>query len=112
LSAAGHHNLCELAGEIVAFCHEPSGKIRGFLVRCDAGEAAVVPVLGDALPRLQRGQKIWVKGSLQSEPIGQRYPLVFVKVRWLEVLKPKGGNHEPSTSATQAPRESGDLTCR
>jgi hypothetical protein len=103
--------LCELIGTVEAFCHAPSGKIRGFLVRCDAGEAAVVPVLGDALPRLQRGTRIWAKGTLQSEPIGQRYPLVFLKVRWIQIITPKGGNHEQPSTPTETPAMAGRVTC-
>jgi hypothetical protein len=86
MSEPGHHNVCELIGEVEDFCRGPSGHIRGVLVHVDTGQAALVPVLAEALPRLQRGQRIAARGTLQSEPIGQRYPLVYLWARTIEVL--------------------------
>ena len=102
MSAAGDHNTCEVIGTVQAFCRGPGGVIRGFLVQIDTGTPALVPVLSDTRPWLQRGARVFAKGSLQSEPVsGQSYPLVYLLAQWIEVITPKGARpRESSTSET------------
>jgi len=53
----------------------------------DAGEPALIPILAATCPRVAKGTRLWVRGSLQTVPEpGQRYPLLAVVARVIEVV--------------------------
>ena len=72
-----------------AFCRGLDGHIRGVMLRVDIGEPALIPVLVTKdMPRLARGQHVFVKGHLQSERVaGALYPLVCVMATYLVLVK-------------------------
>jgi hypothetical protein len=82
-----------LVGRVDGLCRDAGGRTRGLMVWVDTGVPALIPVLGTNFPRAAKGDKVWVRGTIESHPeSGQKYPLLCVVARVIDVLKPKGAS--------------------
>jgi hypothetical protein len=85
-STPGHHNLVELIADVWEVVHVV-GKIKGVTVVVNTGESALIPIIADAYPEgLARGDRLSIKGMLQTEKIGEKY-LHYVRPLHLERLR-------------------------
>jgi hypothetical protein len=79
----------EICGTVEGFYRAPSGVIAGVMLRVHVEELALIPVLAQNLPRVARGQKLFIRGWLATERLpGERWPLLGVMARTIEVLPP------------------------
>jgi hypothetical protein len=92
MSTPGHFNQVELIADVWEVVHVV-GKIKGVTVVVHTGESTLVPIIADTYPPgLARGDRLWIKGTLQTEKIGEKY-LHYVRPRHVEVLKRGGKGH-------------------
>jgi hypothetical protein len=92
MSAPGHHNVVEVCGEVQRFYRSPLGVIAGVLLQVHVDEPAAVVVVAKtmAMPKVHKGQRLFIRGQLASEHIpGQPWPLLCVMAKSIEVLKPR-----------------------
>ena len=89
MSEPAHHNRVELCGAVEGLYRQPNGRTAGVMLKVVVEEEALIVVMVKDLPRVAKGQRLFVRGTLVTvaEP-GQRYPLVAVLARTVDVLKP------------------------
>jgi hypothetical protein len=78
----------ELCGTVEGFYRAPNGLIAGVMLRVHVEEPALIPVLAKDLPRVAKGQKLFIRGWLATERLpGEKWPLLGVMARTIEVLR-------------------------
>jgi hypothetical protein len=104
-SKPAHFNDVVLQGEVCDFYRDPLGRILGLVVEVaiDDAPARVPVVLSHKGPRFDRGDLVWLRGTLRAEKFpGARYALVYVAPTHLEVLKARRGACPSSQPAQPA----------
>jgi hypothetical protein len=101
-SVPGDFNRVELIGTIWEVVHAIGGDITAVTLYVHAGEKVLIPIIADTYPPgITRGDRVWIKGSLQSEKIGHKY-LHYVRPQHWERLKP-GVPRQGATPAASSP---------
>jgi hypothetical protein len=91
-SKPAHFNDVVLQGQVIDFYRDGLGHIRGLVleVAIDDEPARIPVVLSTKVTRFDRGDLVALRGTLRAQKFpGQRYALVYVAPRYVEVLTPR-----------------------
>jgi hypothetical protein len=87
MSQPGHHQRYEAIGEVRLVHRRPTGAIAGVLLHIDVGEAVEIAVLAPTWPAgVCPGVRLWVKGTVQREPMDHRKNSHFVLATHVELV--------------------------